>query len=131
LRILVDTHVVLWLSFAPGKLSRKATASIESARQEAQGVAISDITLFEVALAASRGRIQLDASLENYLQEVESHFVVLPISSRVCARAVTLPATFPKDPADRVIAATALAEGLALITADEHIRNSKVVRTIW
>ncbi len=131
MRILVDTHVVLWLSFAPGRLSRKATATIKSARQEAQGVAISDITLFEVALAASRGRIQLDASLETYLQEVESHFLVLPMSSRVCARAVTLPANFPKDPADRVITATALAEGLALITADEHIRDSKVVRTIW
>jgi PIN domain nuclease of toxin-antitoxin system len=44
---------------------------------------------------------------------------------------VTLPATFSKDPADRVIAATALVGGLALITANEHIRNSKVVRTIW
>ncbi len=57
--------------------------------------------------------------------------MVLPMNSRVFSRAVSLPATFTKDPADRVIAATAITEGLALITADEHIRNSKVVRTIW
>ncbi len=94
-------------------------------------MAISDITLFEVAWAASKGRIQLDASLETYLQEVESNFVVLPISSRACVGATTLPATFPKDPADRIITATALAAGLALVTADEHIRSSKVVQTIW
>jgi PIN domain nuclease of toxin-antitoxin system len=129
--ILADTDVVLWLSFAPEKISNKAAAAIESARRDAEGTAISDVTLFEVAMVASRRRIQLDVSLDSFLQEIESKFVVLPMNSRVCAKAVALPATFPKDPADRVIVATALTEGLALITADEHIRNSKVVRTIW
>jgi PIN domain nuclease of toxin-antitoxin system len=129
--ILADTHVVLWLSFAPERVSRAAAVAIRSARERAEGLAISDITLFEVALAASKGRIQLDASLDAYLQAVESSFVVLPMSSRVCARVVTLPATFPKDPGDRIIAATALAEGVPLLTADREIRKSGALQTIW
>ena len=129
--ILADTHVVLWLSLAPEKISKKATAAIEDARAGAEGLAIADITLFEVATMAGKRRIVLGAGLDSFLREIETRFVVLPINSQVCTRLATLPATFPKDPADRIIAATALAEGLALITADEHIRNSEVVRTIW
>jgi PIN domain nuclease of toxin-antitoxin system len=129
--IVVDTHVLLWLSFAPEKISKKATEAIKRARENAEGVAISSITLFEVAMAVSKGPIQLDASLDSFLQEVESTFVVLPIDSRVCVKAMALPASYPKDPADRIIGATALAEGLSLLTADRAIRNSHVVETIW
>ncbi len=129
--ILVDTHVVVWLAFAEERISRKARATINQVREDAEGLAISDMSLLELARFGSRRGIELDISVESFLQEVESKFVVLPMNRRVCAKAMALPATFPKDPADRVIAATALAEGLALITADEHIRGSKVVQTIW
>ena len=67
----------------------------------------------------------------SFLQEVESRFVVLPITGRVCARAIGLPPSYPKDPADRIIGATALVEGLSLLTADREIRKSKILRTIW
>ena len=52
----------------------------------------------------------------SFLQEVESRFVVLPITGRVCAR-IGLPPSYPKDPADRIIGATALVEGLSLLPA--------------
>lgn len=129
--ILVDTHVVLWLAFSQERMSRTARAAIDKSREGGRGLAISDMSLLELAKVASKGALELDISVESFLQDVESRFVVLPMNSRVCAKAMALPATFPKDPGDRVIAATALAEGLALITADEHIRNSKVVQTIW
>ena len=129
--ILVDTHVVLWLAFSQERMSRTARAAIDKSREGGQGLAISDMSLLELAKVTSKGALELDISVESFLQDVESRFVVLPMNSRVCAKAMALPATFPKDPGDRVIAATALAEGLALITADEHIRNSKVVQTIW
>jgi PIN domain nuclease of toxin-antitoxin system len=129
--ILVDTHIVVWLAFDQDQISRKARTAIDDARENADGLAISDITLLELATLAAKGRIRLDISLESFLQEVESRFVVLPISGRACARAMSLPAAYPKDPADRVIAATALVEGLSLLTADRAIRRSKAVQAIW
>jgi PIN domain nuclease of toxin-antitoxin system len=129
--ILLDTHVVLWLTSEPTKLSGKAKTAIEDARTNGDGLAICDITLLELATLANKGRIRLDISLETFLCEVEARFVVLPITGRACARAVELPAAYPKDPADRIIAATALVEGLSLITADRDIRLSKALRTIW
>jgi PIN domain nuclease of toxin-antitoxin system len=129
--ILVDTHIVAWLAFDQERISKKARIAINEARRNADGLAISDITLLELAALVARGRIHLNISLEAFLQEVESRFVVLPISGRACARTAGLPETYPKDPADRIIGATALVEGLALLTADRKIRRSKAVRTIW
>jgi PIN domain nuclease of toxin-antitoxin system len=129
--ILLDTHIVIWLAFDQDQLSGKAKAEINDARRNASGLAISDITLLELATAASKGRVRLDISIESFLLEVESRFVVLPINARVCARAIALPPNYPKDPADRIIGATALVEGLSLLTADRQIRRSRAVRTIW
>ncbi len=129
--ILVDTHVVLWLAFDQARLSTRAKTAIDETRKNADGLAISGITLLELATLANKGRFGLDTSLESFLQEVETLFAVLPITSRACARITGLPATYPKDPADRIIAATALVEGLPLITADREIRRSKTVQTIW
>jgi len=129
--ILVDTHVVVWLAGEPQKLSRRAVLAIEQSRQDAGGLAISGFTLFELAHLVVRKRIRIDLSLESFLQEVESRFVVLPINGRIAARAMQMPPTYPSDPMDRIIGATALIEGLPLVTADEQIRRSRVVRTIW
>jgi PIN domain nuclease of toxin-antitoxin system len=129
--ILVDTHVVVWLVLDAERVSAKARSAISEARKSANGLAISGISLLELATLASKGRIQLNTSLESFLQEIESRFIVLPISGRVCARAIALPATYPKDPADRIIGATALVEGLSLVTADREIRRSRALQTIW
>jgi len=129
--ILVDTHVVVFLALDADRISRKATASIKDARRDGGGLAISDITLFELAMLVSKGKIRLDMSLESFLQEIEARFVVLPISARICVRAIGLPAHYPRDPADRMIGATALVEGLTLLTADRAIHRSKALRAIW
>ena len=129
--ILVDTHVVVWLASDGNRLSKNARAAIDDARKNGEGLAISDITLWELATLAGKERIRLEISLESFLGEVEARFVVLPISSRACVRARTLPAAYPKDPADRIIAATALVKGLPLLTADREIRRSRALRTIW
>lgn len=129
--ILVDAHVVVWLALDPSSLSKTARAAIDEARKDEGGLAISDITLLELTTLVSKGRVRLDISLESFLQEVEARFVVLPMSARVCARATQLPAGYPKDPADRILAATALVEGLSLLTADRAIRRTKAVQTIW
>jgi PIN domain nuclease of toxin-antitoxin system len=129
--ILLDTHVVLWLLSDPARLSKAAHAAIDDARRNGGGLAICGITLLEIATANLNGRVSLTVSLESFLKDIEERFVVLPISARACARTLTLPGGYPKDPADRVIGATALVEGMSLVTADREIRRAKVVRTIW
>jgi PIN domain nuclease of toxin-antitoxin system len=62
---------------------------------------------------------------------VERRFAVLPITGRICVQAFEFPVNYPKDPADRIIGATAVIEGLKLVTADQAIRQSKAVPTIW
>ena len=129
--ILVDTHVVVWLALDQTQLSKKARTAIDDARRNGDGLAISDITLLELATLTSKGRIRLNISLESFLREIEARFTVLPISGRACVRALGLPGTYPKDPADRIIAGTALVEGLSLLTADRAIRRSQALPTIW
>ena len=129
--ILVDTHVVVWLAFDQARLSQKARTAIKDARKNNGGLAISAITLLELASLAKKGKFSISISLESFLQEIESRFVVRPITGRACARTAGLPASYPKDPADRIIGATALVEGLPLVTADREIRRSKAIQTIW
>ena len=129
--ILVDTHVVVWLALDPDRFSTKARSAINEARTSGEGLAISDISLFELAALTAKGRIRLSISLESFLREVESRFSVLPITSRACVRALGFPGNYPKDPADRIIGATALVEGLSLLTADPAIRRSKALPVIW
>jgi PIN domain nuclease of toxin-antitoxin system len=129
--ILVDTHIVLWLAFEPGRISKRVHAVIDEARGNGTGLAISAMTLVEIATLFGRRQFHLTLSLESFLDELERRFVVLPINARICARMLSLPAGYPKDPADRVIGATALVEGIGLVTADREIRRAKVVRTIW
>jgi PIN domain nuclease of toxin-antitoxin system len=94
--ILVDTHVVVWLAFAPDQLSKKARNAIDDARQNGDGLAISDITLLELAILSNKGRIRLDISLESFLREVEARFTILPITGRACVRILGLPRRIPK-----------------------------------
>jgi PIN domain nuclease of toxin-antitoxin system len=131
LLILLDTNVVLWVAFDADRLSKKAKQTIEEARRTGRGLAISDMTLLELAMLASKGSIRLNVSAESFLSQVETSFSVLPMSAQICACAFALPPKYFKDPADRIIAGTALAEGLTLITADREIRKSGVVPTIW
>lgn len=129
--LLLDTHVVLWLALEPSRISKRATSAIESARQDNEGLALCDISLLEITTLHRKGRIELNAGLAAFLSEVEARLIVLPISARACVRAVSLPGSYPSDPADRMIGATALVEGVPLVTADDAIRRSKTIPTIW
>jgi PIN domain nuclease of toxin-antitoxin system len=129
--ILIDTHVLLWLAIEEEKLSRPAVAAIHKARKDSAAIAISDISLWEISLAAQKKRVPFTTSAAEFLEEVESRFQVLPITARASELAAHLPGSFPKDPADRIIVGTALARGIPLITADASIRRSHALQTIW
>jgi PIN domain nuclease of toxin-antitoxin system len=131
LLILLDTHIVVWIALEPSRISMSAQAAIDGARQKVRGLAISDFTLFELSSLFRKKQFSLITSPESFLAEVERRFVILPITVNIALQAFELPASYPKDPADRIIGATALVEDIPLLTADAAIRKSRAVPTIW
>ena len=128
--ILLDTHVLIWLANEPSKLSRPASAAIHAAGQTG-GLAISAITLWELAWLATHGRLDINGTADAFIEEITSRTAIRPITSRVAVLANQLPSTCPRDPCDRLIGATALAEGMALVTKERTIRDCKQIKAIW
>jgi PIN domain nuclease of toxin-antitoxin system len=128
--ITVDTHVVFWLADAPEKLSPAAHTAIAEERQR-DGLAISCQTLWELSMLLTRRRIHMKTSLLDFLESVERHFIVLPLTSAIAGRAEQFSDEYPKDPSDRIIGATALVHGMRLVTKDGRIHSSKEVDCVW
>jgi PIN domain nuclease of toxin-antitoxin system len=128
--ILLDTHIVVWLAFEPDRLSKRAKEAVRAARLEG-GLAIASITLFELAWLAEKGRIETSLSVESFVRMCASKTTVVPITPEIAARAVSFPDSYPKDPQDRLIGATALVEGIELVTHDKLTKKSGLVPVIW
>jgi PIN domain nuclease of toxin-antitoxin system len=128
--ILLDTHVLVWMVAEPKRLSRAALAEIRSAQREG-GIALSAISLWELASLLARGRIRAYGTVDASVRLLIEGTVVKPITPEIAALATQFPDDYPGDPADRLIGATARAEGLSLITRDANIRKSPLLRTIW
>jgi PIN domain nuclease of toxin-antitoxin system len=89
------------------------------------------ISLVELAGLMSRGRVRSSGTIESSLRRIAEGITVLPITMDIAALTAYFPSDFPNDPADRIIAATARAEGLPLVTADQRILDCSLVTTIW
>ena len=128
--ILLDTHALVWAVTDSKKLSRSAASSLRRARATG-GIAISAITIWEIASLLARGRVRAFGTLEASIQMFLDGIAVRPVTPEICALGAQFPADYSHDPADRIIGGTARAEGLTLITHDERIRKSPLIRTVW
>jgi len=118
------------MALDPSRLSKEASAAIQDARSRGS-IYISDITLWEIALLARRGRLEITGTIDSFVHEISAHVLVKPITAAVASMAVQFPEMYPKDPADRLIGATSRLEMLPLVTADEQLRRSPLLYTVW
>lgn len=130
--ILLDTHVLVWMVASPGKLSRAAVREIRKAQREG-GCGIASISLWELGLLFAKGRLRASGTIEASIREIVERAAVsvLELTPEIAGLAMVFPESYPKDPGDRLIGATARVHGIALITQDEKIIASPLVHTVW
>jgi len=128
--ILLDSPVLIWAVADSKRLSKEAASAIRGARRR-DGLAVSAITIWEIARLLATEKVSgygtTEASLRRFLEGV----TIRPITEEIAVIGAQFPEDYPPDPADRIIGGTARAEGWILVTADERIRRSPLVRTLW
>jgi PIN domain nuclease of toxin-antitoxin system len=132
MRLLFDTHALVWWLNDEPRLSRAQIQALERATASSESLSVSAISFWEIAKLIERGRLKLPRSLDQFFDEIESHPAVqlIPLSPRISIESTRLGARFHNDPADQIIAATARVHGLRLVTADGRIRDSGVVAIV-
>ena len=127
--VVIDTHVLLQDVLEPRRLSARARRALEG---EAGPPAASDISLWEMAMLIAKGRVHPASDAVQFIDDVvQARAIrVLPISARIAVLAQSEEFRHG-DPADRLIAATAIAHGAPLVTADAKLRRVKGLRVIW
>jgi PIN domain nuclease of toxin-antitoxin system len=129
--ILLDTHVIIWLLTARGRLSASAQKAILQARIAGEALVYSPVSLYEIAYAARRNRLPLNAPAEKFIAAIEARLEMVPLTAKIAVCAAQLPDTFHGDPMDRIITATAIMEDCVLITRDDRIRKAKACKALW
>ena len=121
--ILLDTHVLVWLDEASPRLGTTTIEQIDNAFQSGE-VTISAISFWEVSMLVRKGRIRLDMDLAIWRSDfLEQGLIEIPVTGEIGIRAAGFE-NFHGDPADRLIAATALQCSATLLTADERLLSS-------
>jgi PIN domain nuclease of toxin-antitoxin system len=124
--VLLDTHVVHWWSAEPKRVSVKARKTLESADE----LVVAAISWYELAWLARNGRIALNLPVRNWLDGLAAQLRTIGVTPAIADAAVSLPPSFPGDPADRLIYATAIEHGLPLVSKDRAVRDHDRSRSV-
>src|SRR3989338_5408347 len=121
--IVLDTHALIWWIDSPEKLSKKARKVIEEEKLKEGNILVSSISTLEIYRLVKNGKLQLINHVDSWLEKVESLPTVrfIPVDNRIAAYSINLPDFDHKDPADRIIIATALQYGAAVVSSDKEI----------
>lgn len=128
--IVLDTHALLWWALDPDRLSKTAASTL--AKMERVGGFASSISIWELGLKMKLGKLELGIGIEDLVRRIDRTAAVeiVPVDTTVWLRSLALDWAH-RDPADRVIVATALLKGVPLLTKDEALRSFGGVQSIW
>ena len=127
--VLLDSHVLHWWSAEPDRLSAVARTAV----LEADELAVASITWFELAWLADHERINVSIPISTWLEGLSAQVRTVGTTPAIALAAVALPSSFPGDPADRLIYATAVEHGWPLVTKDRRLRDHRHPRplAVW
>jgi len=130
--IMLDTHALVWWHDSSARLSTNALSAIAQETQNGT-IAVSAFSFWEIALLIEHRRLTLPTDLQAWMAAVEAakRLLFIPVDNQIAVTSVKLPGGFHKDPADRIIVATAMLLDIPIVTADRQIRAYPHVRTIW
>ncbi len=130
--IVLDTHTLVWWVTGDPLLSRAAKSAIDKTKRRGE-IIVSSMSAWEIALLVERDRLVLTMDVSSWLATVEQIEQVrfLSVDVEIATKSVSLPGQFHKDPADRMIVATARKLAVPLVTKDEKLRAYPHVKTIW
>lgn len=131
--IALDTHALVWWVAEPKRIPAKARRGIDSAVRSGETLTVSSISLWEVALLVERGRLVFTVDADTWLHNVQSLPMLAfhPVDNAVALRAVRLSGFPHRDPADRMIAATAMGLNATLVTGDRRLHGYRPLSTLW
>ena len=129
--IICDTHVMLFWADAPEWLSPRANELLEQGIKS-RSLACADISLWEIAMLCRQGRVNPQEPVEQYIDDITTamRLEILSITPEI-AQLSQAGFFSHKDPADRLIAATAISHRIPLITKDEKLTSLRELNAIW
>ena len=128
--LVLDTCVLIYDSLAPGRLTAAAASAIKSGFEE-RTLSCSDISLWELAMLVEHGRLKPGTDTRTYIDLVlqARDLAVLPITPEVATLSASL--ALHRDPAARIVAATAICHSAHLVTSDKRLIAAPFVPTLW
>ena len=129
MNLLLDTHVWIWSQRSPEKLG---PLTVQALTSEVNRIRIASVSVLEAARLGAAGRIRFSAELSRWVRDSFDELAAesVPMTNDIAIEAYQLPEPFNKDPADRILVATARVSDCVLVTADERILQCGAVRTL-